>query len=346
MKILVNTPSLLEIGGVANHYKGLRKYWTHPVSYNFVGTRNGVPGFIFLPFDIIKFFYKILFGDFTHVMLNPSLSKKALHRDAIYLTIAKMFSLKVVVFFHGWDEVEADKISSSPGWFLKKYSRADSFIVLANKFREKMICWGITSPIKLSTTKVDNNLLRNSSANVRNQVVNLLFLARVEKNKGIYITLDAFSLLKAKFPNLKLIVAGSGTELPPAKEYAILKEIENVIFLGNISGEKLSDTFSNSDIYILPTTHGEGMPTSILEAMAFGMPIITRPIGGIVDFFDSEKGVLIDSTDAVDFAKEIESLCLNPSTVSKISKHNMEYSRARFLASVVALDLEKIISQS
>lgn len=53
-------------------------------------------------------------------------------------------------------------------------------------------------------------------------------------------------------------------------------------------GEDIVKAYERGDIYILLSYH-EGMPTSVLEAMAFGLPIITRPVGGVVDFLSVEK---------------------------------------------------------
>lgn len=55
-----------------------------------------------------------------------------------------------------------------------------------------------------------------------------------------------------------------------------------------MTGKLLSEQFESGDIYILPT-YFEGMATSVLEAMAFGLPIITTPTGGVKDFFKKGK---------------------------------------------------------
>ena len=55
MKILINTPYLGILGGVCNHYNGLKSYWSSNIKYNTVGHRYGFSGALLLPFDIIKF---------------------------------------------------------------------------------------------------------------------------------------------------------------------------------------------------------------------------------------------------------------------------------------------------
>ena len=60
MKILINTPSLKKLGGVSNHYIGLKKKWTFNVKYNTIGSRNSIPTIFLIPFDLMKFLVKCI----------------------------------------------------------------------------------------------------------------------------------------------------------------------------------------------------------------------------------------------------------------------------------------------
>lgn len=343
MKIVINTPSILESrGGVANHFKGLKSYWKEDVSYNIIGDRNGIPGFIVLPFDLMKSLIKYLFNKPEIVVLNPSLGKTALKRDALFLRIAKLFKIKVIVIFHGWNKNIEKLITENPKWFLRNYEDVDKFLVLANEFKCKMQEWGINKPIALTTTKVDDELLSNFKIESKKHGHNILFLARVEENKGILTTIKAFSIVKNKFPHVKLTVAGDGNALEKAKELVKEKLISDVVFTGKISGKELKSVFSKNSIYILPTTHGEGMPTSILEAMAFGLSIITRPVGGVKDFFEIQKmGYLVNNLDPKFYADIMIDLLSSQNKLNEIGNFNYYYAKKYFLASSVAASLEK-----
>lgn len=344
MKILINTPALYIPGGVANHYKGLQNFWSEDVSYNYIGGRKGIQGPSILIFDYIKFIFLCAFGNYDVILLNPSLGKTAIQRDAWFLRISKWFNLKTFVFFHGWDDSLAQRISESPEGFVKKYNRADGFIVLANVFRNQMKNWGISSPIQLSTTKVDNSLLNKFDLGQKSWNKTILFLARIEEKKGIFTTINAFKQVLAKFPEAKLKVAGNGRALERAKQFVLDQTIANVEFLGHTSGDKLIESFSQSSVYILPTTHGEGMPTSVLESMSFGLPVISRPVGGLVDFFQEGKmGYLLESIEPGGYADKIIDLLRNEDKLEEIGKFNHEYAKNQFMASKVALEIENIL---
>lgn len=340
VKILINTPDTSQLGGVASHYNGLFKHWNSSVKYNFISGRNGFPGFILLPYDLLDFFLRLLFGKYDVVILNPSLRNKALKRDALFLLLASFFNVKKIVFFHGWSDNLSSQIDENPVWFYKAYSKADCFFVLSQRFKLKLNQWGIDKPVYLTSTKVDTTLLEYNSIKKKTDFFTVLFLSRVEEYKGIFIVLDTFKLLKKKFPTLKLVIAGDGSSLKSCRHKVQVENILDVTFLGAINGKEIADVYTNADLYILPS-YSEGMPTSMLEAMAFGLPIITTPVGGIPDFFDTNMGALVDSREPLDFFIAIKKYLDTPDEMKRISNFNKEYAQSHFLASAVALDIEK-----
>jgi len=343
LKVLINTPDLSILGGVANHFAGLSMHWNEKVKYNYIGTRNGISGIVLIPFDILKFVFRCQVWRPDIVLLNPSLGDRALIRDAIYLRISKGFRIKTIVFFHGWNTQLQEKIDFNPNSFIRNFSIADSIIVLASEFRRKLKFWGYRKPVFIQSTKVNDELLSNFdiSNKVYNKVV--FFLARIEKSKGIFTAIKAFKLAKNDVPDLKFIIAGKGEALKEAKCLVNNHNIKDVSFLGRIDGEKLSQALSSSSIYILPTVHGEGVPTSVLEAMAFGLPIITRPVGGLNDFFEEGKmGFLLESLDYKIYADTIVRLVNDQEKLLEIGLYNHSYAKNHFMSSKVANKLEKI----
>jgi glycosyltransferase involved in cell wall biosynthesis len=293
--------------------------------------------------DLVRFIYKCFTFKPEVVVLNPSLRKGAIQRDALYLRVSKLFNIPTIAFFHGWDEHQVQQISKKPAPFVEKFKRADAFLVLASAFKKQLMQWGIDKPIYLTTTKIDDSLIQDFDINNKVYGNNLLFLARITKEKGIFTTLKVFKKVKEKFPQAQLIVAGDGRALDDAKKNVNNNSISGVNFPGFISGEKLIKVFRNSDLYLFPTEHGEGMPTSLLEAMAFGLPIISRPVGGMVDFFENDKmGYLLESTKAEDYVEKVIAMLENEDKLKKIGRYNHEFACDNFLASKVAEKLERI----
>lgn len=348
MKILINTPRLIPHGGVANHYLGLKEYWSEDVLYNPIGKRNSKSGSgVFrLPINIIKFIYLLFTFKPDVVLLNPSLSRSAVVRDVIFLRIACFFKKRVAVFFHGFDYHSINHINIKK--LTKQLNRTVCIFVLAEEFKDTVSSWGVNVPIYLATTKVDDKLIANFDIEKRTGKVNtILFLARITESKGIFIALDAFKKLATKYPDLQLRVVGNGPALEQAIEKCKNEAIERVTFLGTLSGNKLISEFTASDIYLFPTYHNEGMPTSILEALAFGLPVISRPVGGTKDFFiNGRMGEVTDSLDAKDFAQLMEKYIQDKKLTKEVSQFNHQYAKDHFMASKVAQRIEEHLIKS
>jgi len=285
------------------------------------------------------------------VHLNPSLRLKSLLRDGLFLFVLRRRRSRVLVFFHGWDPHLETVISRVGSWvFTKLFGRADAFVVLSSSFRESLLGWGIQAPIHVETTAVDDMLLggfdfpeklRRLQGTDR---INVLFLARIEKEKGVFETISAVRSLIANGHSVSLTIAGEGSALEAAEKLAIDVNFPSALirFLGYVKGQQKADTFSDCDIYCLPTKD-EGLPISVLEAMSFGLPVITRPVGGLRDVvIDGESGVLLDGTTAEHVGAAIEVLLSDRKMMLDIAKKNYKLAQQQFLASHVAERLAAI----
>lgn len=342
-KTLIVTPDIKLLGGVANHYLGLKYYWKKDVEYIYYGKRHGllIPAALLFPFDLLNFLRKIVSQKQCVVIVNPSLRKYQLFRDGLYLIIAKMFKIEVVTFFHGWDSTFADKIEKKSFLFNRIYNSSSFIYVLYSEYKKKLIKIGITSPILLTTTKVNDSLIKSVHIEKRDgHIKNILFLSRIEKYKGIYEALETFELLQKKYQHLQLTIVGEGTELKNVRTYIKKKRLKNVSIRGALFGQELINTFKSSDLYIFPS-YSEGMPTSVLEAMAFGLPVITSSVGGLNDFFeDGKMGARIQDLNPLSYQIAIEKLIKSKKKCKEIGSYNYKYAIENFLASQVVEKME------
>ena len=346
MRLLLVTPQLSLTGGVASHYAGLHNYWTAQTAYCTQGHRHRLPAWFWLFPDYITFIFRILVFRPDTVIINPSLRTYMLFRDGLYLLIAKAMRQKVVCFFHGWDIALAGRIKQSPQWFNKTFGLADLTYVLCSDYRKTLEAMRFPSPVKLTTTKVEDTLLADFDLICRKRPVrNLLWVARVDRNKGIFVAIDAFANLITQRPDLHFTIVGNGCDENAARQYVKEKKIPNIVFKGSLRGEALAHEFTQGDIYILPS-YFEGMATSVLEAMAFGLPVITTPVGGTKDFFINRKmGFLINGYDPKDYADALAYLVDHPDVCQAIARYNYAFAKEHFMASSVAKRIEEDVKQ-
>lgn len=346
MKTLINTPCMHLLGGVANHYQGLKPYWNGKVIYNTVGKRskNGGSGIYWLPWDILKFVIRLLIFQPDLTLVNPSLGKNALKRDFLFINIAHALGFKTATFIHGFNWEYAKQVNKQ--WVAHNLNRSKLIFVLAQAFKEELIDWGVTTPIVLTTTKVNDKMLEGFNIDIRTGIVkNILFLTRVEKEKGIYEAIQIFEILKRKYPDLSLSIVGDGKELQAVQRHIATNQIPDVRFTGSLSGQALINEYLKGDLYIFPS-YGEGMPTSVLEAMAFGLPVFTHCVGGLADFFkNKEMGFITDSLLPYDYAESMIPYLNDRKLTRKVALFNNEYARTHFMASNVAKFIEEQLKQ-
>ncbi|MDG5766332.1 glycosyltransferase family 4 protein [Balneolales bacterium ANBcel1] len=355
MKLIVNK-TLSEKskygGGVGGYYRTLRKYTNH---FYLLDATYSIKKNTFLRFMLEYFRAQIklfkLQRKATVTVFNPSLGGYSWIRDLIQMRLLSTGKGKVIIFFRGWDEKFADKIEKNKLYRLifnfVYNSKSNAFIVLSRSFQEKLHSWEVNKPVYIDSTIVDDELTAKYHHEIQvksfNQNTRLLFLSRLERNKGVFELISAFKIVSAKRNEYMAIdIVGNGTAY--AELYNSVTGISNINFHGYVIGDEKSRVFITSDIFVFPSTHGEGMPNALLEAMAFGLPVLTTRVGGIPDFFeDSKMGLFLESTDPEHIAERIEFLLDRPDLMEQMSRYNYTYAKEHFYASKVAKRLENIV---
>src|SRR5204863_1006284 len=127
---------------------------------------------------------------------------------------------------------------------------------------------------------------------------------RLVEKKGLPVTLRAFAVFLARHPNARLTIAGEGPFLSQLQNLARDLNISNCVsFRGFVSQEQLREIYYASHIFLHPSQTGhdgnqEGIPNSMLEAMASGLPAFATQHGGIPEVIETEmSGVLLPEGD-------------------------------------------------
>ncbi len=345
VEIIILGPAINAVGGVANYYSNLNLHSDKKIHYFEVNSANnqGVfKTFFRLLFNYILFLKLVSKKSVKIVHVNPSLDYKSFWRDSLFIFLGLLFSKKILVFFRGWEDSFEHKILKKEILnliFKKSYLKADTFIVLGEIFKIKLLKMGVRPNMKfyIETTVADSRFLNDfdivKKINSFDEEVKILFISRIEKEKGIYIALDAFNKFITNNPslNIKLTVAGSGKELQSAKNYCANNRIERVEFLGHVKGDLKGTLLKESHIMLFPTYYGEGLPNSILEGMLYGMPIISRFNAGIPDVVKSNmNGFLTESLNSDEFEKYLEMIILDKEKYKIMANYNHIYALERF----------------
>jgi glycosyltransferase involved in cell wall biosynthesis len=172
---------------------------------------------------------------------------------------------------------------------------------------------------------------------------------RLIEKKGLPVTLRAFSIFLKQHPTATLKIAGEGPLLAELQNLAReLKIADRVSFTGFVSQEQLREIYFRSHIFLHPSQTGrdgnqEGIPNSMLEAMATGLPAFATEHGGIPEAIENGvSGVLVPEGDDATLGRGLLNAVQDPGLLSRISHAGGSAVRKNFDLSTQTHRLEEI----
>lgn len=163
----------------------------------------------------------------------------------------------------------------------------------------------------------------------------LLYLGRLESEKGIELLCQAFAGLVAELPQLYLDIAGSGTREAELK--SSFAGVPRMKFHGYVSGPEKDRLINQTDVLIMPSIVHEVFGTSIIEAFAYGKPVIASNIGGMPELIDErETGLLVEPGNVESLRDKIRQMYAEPENRTHMSLVCRKKARLYTLESVTS----------
>ena len=149
--------------------------------------------------------------------------------------------------------------------------------------------------------------------------INILFVGRLEKRKGLRYLLEAYGTLKWDLPNIRLIVVGPGN--PDKESYRVMssQNLQDVEFVGRVAYDDLPRYYASADIFCSPATGAESFGIVLLEAMSAGKPVVASDIEGFRGVMThGEQGLLVPKKDSNALAEALGMLARDPELRRKL----------------------------
>lgn len=238
-----------------------------------------------------------------------------------------------------------DKLNNSTRSHQKLYDAASLIISTSNYItnRVKTIndtankCITIYSGIELK------NFSQNSSSPFSRDDIRLspkdfvlIFSGRLTAEKGIYELVSAIKILK-QYSNIKLMIIGSSFYGNTNKENPFIHNLKEmamdiknqIIFTGFIPYDQMPNYLRISDVAVIPSNWDDPFPTTVLEAQAMGLPIITTRRGGIPEEVTPDNAILLETNENFieNLSDAILDLYLHPEKRVAMSKASLDRSK-------------------
>lgn len=326
-------------GGVAQVMKNYEEY-IFPEFKCVVnsGGNNKVEKLFKALFGWFGMLFKLTFDKKIKIVHIHTASYNSFKRSALFLKLAKFFGKKVILHIHGGGFKEY--YATNPSWITKILNSSDAIITLSESWKEYYE--SITNGPAIFILE---NIIANPNISERNKSTkcNLLFLGKIDQLKGIYDLLKVLNQDKLYFSDKIELHIGGGGEVEKLKETISKYDLEDFVYYdGFVSGKKKETLLNKCDAYILPS-YTEGLPVSILEAMSYGKPILSTPVGGIPEVV-KENGILFQPGDLSAIQEAIELIATNESKCKEMGLKSKEMIEG-YLPANVETKLEKIYTQ-
>jgi glycosyltransferase involved in cell wall biosynthesis len=235
-------------------------------------------------------------------------SHGSFRRKAVYLAMARAFSVPTIFHLHGsefrkfTDELASPRLRRRIVWTLQ---RSTAVIALSDSWADYLRSIAHGASVRVVANPV---VLPHTISREREQARRVLFLGRAGQRKGIFDLLEAFLIVQAGLPGASLAIGGDGDLTKVRSRIAELGLQNCVEVLGWLDGDAKLDELARAQVFVLPS-YDEGLPMAMLEAMAHGKAIVVTPVGGIPEAVQHGKqGLLVQPGHVEQLAEALLSL--------------------------------------
>ena len=175
-----------------------------------------------------------------------------------------------------------------------------------------------------------------------------VFVARLIREKGADLFMDAAQKLKTEFPKAEFHIIGNIDNSPSSINPNRLSELnERKIITYHGFKKNVANYLTNSDVFVLPTYYREGIPRSILEALSIGMPIITTNTPGCKEtVLRNENGILVEPKQLNELILGIRFFLENPASIGPMGNRSRKLAVERFNVDIINDMILKIINNN
>jgi len=307
-------------------YKHVLKRWPPPMPIGGVGRENEY----YHPYDLVDLLAKHK-PDLVHCYYG--------HKAVKYLKMLKASNVPFVISFHGVDVVKFIDQAGYKEQLRGAFEAAQLVMARSVSLLHELLELGCPADkLRLNRTPIPLDAINFSRRTPpEDGSWRLVQACRLISKKGIFTILEALELMVKRWPKLTYSLAGVGPDKEEIEKAIVCHGLQrHVNMLGWLSQDELQEIYDESHIFLHPSemtqeNDQEGVPNSMLEAMASGLPVVATYHGGIPEAVTSgQDGVLVAERSPAELAAALEDLMTKTGQLEIFSDNAAESVRSRF----------------
>jgi glycosyltransferase involved in cell wall biosynthesis len=269
--------------------------------------------------------------------------------DMLMFWASKLMGAKTILH---WHRVPSQSVFPGKSTFTKVIfdrtaGNADSLIVLSKRYKEELQNFVISEKAQVVPNAFEESLLYIPSPRPTRSRVNIIFIGRLTREKGIRDLIEVASIIVRVNSGVRFVLAG----MPNPNEGG-MAFLENLInkkglqshfqFVGSVFGEDKLAFFRDGDILLFPS-YRESFGIAVLEAMASGLSTVAYSVDMLPDLInDSTSGFLVPPGDITGVSTKLLTLIEDPKLRAAMGQNGRDFVREQFSLPVVAEKVKKI----
>lgn len=266
--------------------------------------------------------YVLLLPFYDIVHFHISLEKTVVRKYPLF-RLAKCLGKKTIIHLHCGSQI--DDIWNDKYQYL--FEHCDYGIVLSESLKNIVERY-IGQSDKLKVVYNPCPIITETTQYEKQK--NILFSGTLYEGKGYKDLIKAFAKIAERYPDWKVVLAGNGEEDQARSLARDLGVLDQVVLLGWVKDEAKHKAFSEAKALCLPS-YAEGFPMAVLDAWAYGLPVVTTPVGGIPDVaIEGENMLLFEPGDEKTLAHKLEMIISDKELRDKLHRESLSLATTKF----------------
>lgn len=350
MKILITAPSLdtsKNVSGISTVVNNVVKNSQYSFKHFMVGKedneKSGI-GWILKQFGLVfKFPFAIRNCNIIHI--NTALNPLSIVRDFTFVLIARLFRKKVLLHLHGGKYLMENCKNILLNQIIKLMIKQSSYIVVLSKLEKEIIQnkYKIENIAFLVNSIPVEELHFSRNKKSSGEPIIITFLGRIHESKGVDDIVAAMAKLITLDKNFIFNLYGTG----PLEDFMVENLSKTLgdrfYFYGIVGGEAKWTALEKSDVFLLPSRYGEGLPMAMLEAMAVGNVVVVTDDASITFAVENNvNGIIVDKYNPDDIAQKLLELILDRDRLHTLAGNAIQTIQKKFNLQNYIKQLESI----